>query len=103
MPLVLDQLPIPLTLLDLAIHALSFLAPAAAVALLVTLAARLVLPRSGRPARWWLPLAVNFLAGALVLAAGLAVFGRDGKMATYAALVLVVATAQWFVGRAWRA
>jgi hypothetical protein len=103
LPVVLDQLTTALSPLDLSLHVLSFLAPAAAVALLVTLAARVILPAAGRPGRWWLPLAVNFLAGVLVLGAGLAVFGRDGKMATYAALVLAVATVQWLGGRAWRA
>jgi hypothetical protein len=88
--------------LQFADHLLGFLLPALVVALLVTLSARLVLPRSTRPQRWWLPLAVNFLAGVAVLVAGLWFFGRDGKMATYAALVLVVATTQWLCVRAWR-
>ncbi|HEX2544549.1 MAG TPA: hypothetical protein VHL79_06710 [Ramlibacter sp.] len=88
--------------LELARHLLSFVAPAFAVALLVTLAGRVVLPKSGRPRNWWLPLAINFLAGVVVLAGGLWYFGRDGKMATYAALVVVVATVQWLGGRAWR-
>ena len=88
--------------LDLSIHLLSFVAPALAVALLVALAGRLVLPRSGRPQRWWLPFALNFVAGVVVLAAGLWWLGRDGKMVTYAALVITVATCQWLSGRAWR-
>ena len=88
--------------LDLARHLLSFVAPAFAVAVLVALAGRVVLPRASRPQRWWAPLALNFVAGVLVLLAGLWFFGRDGKMATYAALVLVVATCQWLSGRAWR-
>jgi hypothetical protein len=37
-----------------------------------------------------------------VLASGLWWFGRDGKMATYTALVIAVATCQWLSGRAWR-
>jgi hypothetical protein len=53
--------------------------------------------------RWSLTLALNFGAGLVALAAGLWFFGRDGKMATYAAMVLVVATSQWLSGRAWRA
>lgn len=88
--------------LEFALHLLSFVAPAFAVALLVTLAARLVLPRANRLPGWWLPLAINFLAGVLVLAGGLLFYGRDGKMGTYAALVVVVATVQWLTGRAWR-
>jgi hypothetical protein len=38
----------------------------------------------------------------VVLAAGLWWFGHDGKMATYAALAVAVATSQWLAGRAWR-
>ena len=83
-------------------HLLSFIAPALAVAVLVALVARVVLPPAARPHSWWLAVALNTLAGTLVLAAGLWFFGRDGKMATYAALVLAVATMQWLSGRAWR-
>jgi hypothetical protein len=35
---------------------------------------------------------------AAVLVAGLVVFGHDGKMATYAAMVGVCALALWWVG-----
>ena len=89
--------------LDFSIHLLSFVAPALVVAFLVALAGPWVLPRSGRPLRWWLSAAVNFVAGVAVLAGGLWFFGRDGKMLTYAAMVAAVATAQWLSGRAWRA
>jgi hypothetical protein len=88
--------------LSFADHLLSFAAPAFAVALLVTFAARFVLPRSGAPRSWVVAFFVNFLAGVAVLGAGLWYFGRDGKMATYAALVLAVASCQWLMGRAWR-
>ena len=36
----------------------------------------------------------------LVLLCGLVVFGRDGKMATYASLVLACASSQWLLLRA---
>ena len=52
--------------------------------------------------RWWRHTVVNFFAGVLVLAAGLWHFGVDGKMATYAALVAVIATTQWFCSRGWK-
>jgi hypothetical protein len=89
--------------LDFSIHLLSFVAPALVVALLVALAGPWLLPRSGRPLRWWLPMVANFVAGVSVLIAGLWFFGRDGKMLTYAAMVVAVATAQWLSGRGWRA
>ena len=81
---------------------LSFALPAFAVALLVALAGRWLLPKAGPRPAWWVLFAINFAAGLATLAAGLWYFGRDGKMASYAALVLVVATAQWLAGRAWR-
>jgi hypothetical protein len=93
----------PVGPIDLAIHLLSFAAPAFAVALLVTLLARLVLPRGPQSMGWGASFALNFIAGLVVLGLGLWFFGRDGKMATYAAMVLAVGTAQWLSGRAWRA
>lgn len=88
--------------IDLLEHALSFAAPALAVALGLALAGRFLLPQAGpRPAIWIL-FALNLLAGLAVLGAGLWYFGHDGKMATYALLVVAVATVQWLAGRAWR-
>ena len=88
--------------LDLLLHLLSFVAPAVVVAVLVAAAARIVLPASSRPSSWWMGVGINAIAGVIVLVAGLWVFGRDGKMATYSVLVVVVATVQWLSGRAWR-
>jgi len=45
---------------------------------------------------------VQAAVGAAVLLAGLWVFGRDGKMLTYAALVLAGASCQWLLQRGWR-
>lgn len=84
-----------------AAHLLGFAAPAAALALLVAGAARLLWRGKGLTG-WWTCVALNFVVGLAVLGAGLAFFGRDGKMATYAALVLAVATAQWLASRGWR-
>jgi hypothetical protein len=83
-------------------HLLSFAAPAFAVAVLVALAARVLLPAGPGTPGWWACVAINFAAGVLVLAAGLWLGGRDGLMATYAALVAVVATCQWLAGGGWR-
>jgi hypothetical protein len=86
---------------DFLLHLLGLLAPALGVAAGVSLAARLLMPASPGGG-WWLPLAVNFATGAAVLLGGLWYFGRDGKMATYAALVAAVASSQWLLARAWR-
>jgi hypothetical protein len=88
--------------LDFLLHLLGFFAPALAVALGTALGARwLGLQGAGARAAW-VPFAINFAAGCAVLVAGLAWFGRDGKMLTYAALVAAIACSQWLIGRAWR-
>jgi hypothetical protein len=51
---------------------------------------------------WRAQVAINFVVGCAVLVAGLIVLGRDGKMLTYAALVLGCATCQWVLVRGWR-
>ena len=88
--------------LDFVFHLIGFVAPAFALSVLVALAARLLW--AGRPMgdSWWVPVTVNFITGSAALGAGLWLWGRDGKMATYAALVAVVATGQWIMSRAWR-
>jgi hypothetical protein len=85
--------------LDLLFHLLGFAAPALAVGLLLALCARLAWPGRGA---LWAHAAVHALAGVAVLAGGLLLFGRDGKMATYAALVGVLALGQWLLSRGWR-
>jgi hypothetical protein len=82
-------------------HLLGFAAPAFFVGLLVAILARFVW-REARSRGWWLTVIVNSLCGVAALAAGLVLFGVDGKMASYGALVLAVATSQWLLGRAWR-
>ena len=89
--------------LDLFLHLLSFVAPAVAVALLVALAARILTPRRLATRTWWAQTAINSIVGVLVLAAGLWHFGVDGKMSTYTALVMAVASCQWICNHGWRA
>jgi len=89
--------------LDTFIHLLSFVAPALAVAVLVALAARVIMPRWPTGPAWWVHIAINFIAGVAALVAGLWYFGVDGKMATYAALVVAIAACQWLSSRAWKA
>ena len=87
--------------LDILNHTLNFMAPAAAVALLLVLCGRLF-GAQGTGMALWRQFALVFAVGLLVLAGGLAVLGRDGKMLTYAALVVATATCQWIVARGWR-
>jgi hypothetical protein len=88
--------------LDLFFHIASFLAPALAVGAMVAAAARVLLPRQLEGRSWWSHAAINSVVGVGVSAAGLWYFGVDGKMATYAALVMAAASAQWASSRAWR-
>ena len=86
-------------------HVMNFLAPAACVALLVALLARM----SRRFFKLNMPLAqpmlaqtaTIFIVNTAILLAGLAFFGNDGKMATYAAMVLGSAVCQWTLWRGW--
>ena len=91
----------------LADHLLNFMAPAAFLALAVLLLARVFarffgLKRSVVPVLW-AQAAIVFVANMLVLTAGLLLFGNDGKMATYAALVLASALCLWLMWRGWTA
>jgi hypothetical protein len=80
-------------LLDLIFHLLNFVAPALGVGLLLALLGRVL--RHPAPSRSWLrQFAVNAALGCLVLGLGVLLLGRDGKMLTYLALVLVLATGQ---------
>jgi len=84
-------------------HFFNFLVPALWVAVLVTLMTRLVMRKT--PAAFSLPaqIAINFIVAAGILGLGLWYFGRDGKMATYAAMTFLCATSQWLMLRGWRA
>jgi len=87
--------------LDFALHLTGFAAPAVFLALLLPLGSRLLLRRQAGAALGW-QVAVVLLAGLAALAGGLWWFGRDGKMLTYAALVMAAASAQWLAVRGWR-
>lgn len=96
-----------MTALNLTNQLLNFMAPAAFVALFVVLVARVFSRffRSKRP----FPLspvaqfAIVFIASLGLLVAGLVIFGRDGKMASYALLAVGAATCQWLLLRGWKA
>jgi hypothetical protein len=84
--------------LDALWHALNFIAPALGMAALAASAAKL-LWRRDLAAVSWLRLALwAAVAGMAVLIGGLVAFGRDGKMVTYAALVVATALALWVSG-----
>lgn len=89
-----------MTFVQFVFHLANLLVPALALALVMPLAGRWVL---GRARVAW-PRRVLYHAGAGtgVLVTGLLVQGQDGRMATYAVLVLVLATLEWALHRGWR-
>ena len=90
----------PLALLN---HAINFVAPAAWLALLVPLLSIFVIRKRAVTHTFKAQVAINFVVCLVALVLGLALFGRDGKMLTYLALVLVSATSQWILLKGWRA
>lgn len=96
-----------MTALNLINQFLNFMAPAACVAVMLVLMTRLFsrFLRSKRPLALSLPkeIAIVFVVSVLLLFAGLALFGRDGKMASYALLAVGAASCQWVLLRGWKA
>jgi hypothetical protein len=84
--------------IDAVWHLLNFFAPAVGVGLIAAGLAKLLWRRELKAASWR-RLALWASGGcALVLVAGLVVFGHDGKMATYAAMVAACGLMLWLVG-----
>ena len=80
---------------DLVWHLAGFLAPAVSMAVGMVLLSR-ILWRNVAPAQSLLAqLAIQLIAGLVVLLAGLVATGHDGRMWTYAALALVAGSVQW--------
>ena len=90
----------------LADHLHNLVAPAALIALLLVLFTRLFSgffrSKQSFVQVWWVQAAINFVVGAGVLAAGLVLLGRDGKMLTYVLLVLATAVSQWVQLGGWK-
>ena len=84
------------------LHLLFFFLPALALAAFSVLCGAWRF-RHDASSPWTRRWALNAAAGAMVLVAGLIVFDNDGKMATYAALVVVSATVEWVLQKGWRA
>ncbi|MBO9643111.1 MAG: hypothetical protein J7603_08305 [Pseudacidovorax sp.] len=82
----------PLQFLD---HLLNFVAPAVVVAALLALGLRVLQRARSLRVPLWKQVAVTAGAGVATLLGGLVLTGHDGRMATYAALVVVAGTVQW--------
>ncbi|MEO7954372.1 MAG: hypothetical protein ABIR35_09835 [Polaromonas sp.] len=87
-------------------HLLNFMAPAMLLALWLVAFSRLFSRFFGSKRALvhvlWVQVAINFIVGAAALAAGLVLFGHDGKMLTYLALVLATALSQWSLMGGWK-
>ncbi len=79
-------------------HLLNLFLPALGLAALAAGGTRLLWRQATRSVGWWRLAWPTAAAGAAVTLAGLLVFGHDGRMTTYGAMVLACALTLW-----WRA
>jgi hypothetical protein len=84
--------------LDALWHLANLFLPALLLAALAAGLAKLLWRRELARVRWGALAGAAAAAGCVVTLAGLLVFGRDGRMATYAALVVACAAALWWRG-----
>lgn len=88
-------------------HLLNFMLPAALIALLLVFMTRLFFgffkSKKQFTNIWWVQTAIIFVVNVAILTAGLLFFGHDGKMLTYAMLVLGAALCQWLLLRSGKA
>lgn len=84
-------------LLTLLNHLINFAAPALWLALLLPWLARLLIRKRQSTYSLQAQMALTLIAGLVIQLLGLAVFGQDGKMVTYLALVATAATGQWLM------
>jgi hypothetical protein len=84
---------------DQIIHLINFCAPALAVGVVLALVGPWLMKKNPVAPGLLTQAAINCVAGGLALGLGLWFFGNDGKMASYAAMVVAVATVQWLGAR----
>ena len=91
-----------MTLFDILLHLLNFVAPAFALAVLLPLLTLVLMGKRGAILAWKGQILVNLVVGLATLFGALWWLGRDGKMTGYAMLVVAVASSQWLLLRGWR-
>jgi hypothetical protein len=89
-------------ILDALFHSLGFMLPALFMALVLPLTGRFFKQKRPLPGKYAAQSAIIFIVCLLVLIAGLLITGRDGKMLSYAAMVLAAASTQWILMGGWR-
>ena len=85
-------------LIDSSIHLLNFFAPAWLVAALSAAMAKLAWRQALKAVALWRLAGFAGLVGSVAWLACLFAFGRDGKMSSYAVLILCCALALWWRG-----
>ena len=84
--------------IDLLWHVLNFFAPAVGMGLIAPSLAKLVWRRDLADVSWTRLAAWVTACSAAVLVVGLIVFGQDGRMVTYGAMVCACALTLWWIG-----
>lgn len=84
--------------LDAAVHLLNFFVPALALGGFGAAFAKLLWRRELKAVTWRRLSGWGSAGAVLALVAGLMLFGHDGKVATYAAMVFACAAGQWWAG-----
>lgn len=87
-----------MTFLDAFWHVANFFAPVFALGLVSALATKIVWRRELAAVPWRRLWAAASIAAAVVAIAGLIAYDADGRMATYAGMVVASALALWWVG-----
>ncbi len=77
-------------------HMFNFFAPALGVGIIAAGGAKLLWRQELRQRSWRRLALWSSAAGALVLLVGLVAFGRDGRMLSYALMVVAAALALWW-------
>jgi hypothetical protein len=84
-------------LFDLINHLLNFAAPALCVGVVLALVSPVFMQNRSAALSLYAQAAINSIAGLVALSLGLWFFGRDGKMASYAAMLVCCVLSQGFL------
>ena len=84
---------------DQLLHFVNFCAPALAVGVVLAIVGPMFMKKRPPALGFIGHIAINCIAGVSAMGLGLWYFGNDGKMASYAAMVVAIASSQWLVAQ----